>query len=77
VPILPLVVEGSRDCLPKKSWKFGGTQHIRLHILPPVTTEGMNEKDVPALRDEVRGRILAQLADWRQVPVSEVDALKR
>jgi len=77
VPVLPLVVEGSRGCLPKKSWKFGPMQHIRLHILPPVPTDGLTETDVAQLRDEVRGRIMTQLAAWREVPVHEVDALQR
>jgi 1-acyl-sn-glycerol-3-phosphate acyltransferase len=73
VPVLPLVVEGSRGCLPKKSWRFGPMQHIRLHILPPVITDGMSEADIPRLRDDVRGRIMAHLAAWRGVPVEEVD----
>jgi 1-acyl-sn-glycerol-3-phosphate acyltransferase len=77
VPVLPIVVEGSRGCLPKKSWKFGPMTNIRLHILPPVSTEGLTEKDVPRLREEVRGRIMSHLADWRGVPVEEVDALHR
>ena len=38
VPVLPLVIEGSRDCLPKKTWKFGPPLTIRLTVLPPVET---------------------------------------
>jgi 1-acyl-sn-glycerol-3-phosphate acyltransferase len=73
VPVLPLVVEGSRGCLPKKSWKFGEAQRIRLHVLPPVSTDGLSAKDVPRLREEVRSRIIGQIADWRGLPHEDVD----
>lgn len=75
VPVLPVVVEGSRDCLPKRSWKFGPAQTIRLKVLPPVKSAGMAMDDVPRLRDEVRGMIVRQVAEWRGVDRSEVDAV--
>jgi 1-acyl-sn-glycerol-3-phosphate acyltransferase len=75
VPILPLAVEGSHDCLPKKSWKFGKPQHILLKVLAPVETVGLTAKDVPALRDRIRSAIVRQIAEWRNVDVAKVDAL--
>lgn len=75
IPILPVVVEGSRNCLPKRSWKFGPPQTIRLAVLPPVETTGMTMKDVPALRDHVRDAIIRQVAEWRGVSCDTVDAL--
>ncbi len=75
VPVLPVVVDGSRDCLPKRSWKFGPAQRIRLTVLPPVETAGMTMEDVPALRDEVRRMILQQVAQWRGITCEAVDAL--
>ena len=75
VPILPVVVEGSRDCLPKRSWRFGPAQTIRLKVLSPVETTGMEMGDVPRLRDEVRRMILQQVAEWRGVECGEVDAV--
>jgi 1-acyl-sn-glycerol-3-phosphate acyltransferase len=41
VPVLPLVIEGSGNCLPKHSWMFGEAGNIRLAVLPPVPTTGM------------------------------------
>jgi 1-acyl-sn-glycerol-3-phosphate acyltransferase len=73
VPILPLVVEGSRDCLPKKSWKFGNPQDIKLRVLSPVETTGMTTADTAALRDKVRRMIMEQIAAWRRVDVTAVD----
>jgi len=65
VPVLPLVVEGSRDALPRHSWIFGDTQDIHLRILEAVSVEGWNIKQAPALRDAVRGRIVDELERMR------------
>jgi len=61
VPILPLVVEGSGAALPRNSWIFGAAQDIHLRILEPVSVDGWNLKQVPALRDAVRQRIVDEL----------------
>jgi 1-acyl-sn-glycerol-3-phosphate acyltransferase len=73
VPILPLVIEGSRDCIPKHSWKFGKPSDILLKILPPIDTSSFSVKDVAVLRDTVRTAMMAQIADWRNVPIEAVD----
>jgi 1-acyl-sn-glycerol-3-phosphate acyltransferase len=75
VPVLPVVVEGSHNCLPKRSWKFGPPQTIRLTVLPVVETAGMTLEDVPDLRDQVRNVIIAQVAEWRGVDRAMVDVL--
>jgi 1-acyl-sn-glycerol-3-phosphate acyltransferase len=61
VPILPLVVEGSGAALPRNSWIFGATQDIHLRILEPVSVDGWTTKQVPALRDAVRQKIVDEL----------------
>ena len=75
VPILPIVVEGSSDCLPKRSWKFGAVQTIRLRVLSPIDTAGLSMDDVPILRDKVRELVVTQIAEWRGVERSAVDSL--
>jgi len=75
VPVLPLVVDGSHDALPKNTWKFGDPRTIRVKVLPPVETANLKRGDTEMLTDEVRGQIVAQVAAWRAVPVEEVDAL--
>jgi 1-acyl-sn-glycerol-3-phosphate acyltransferase len=77
VPVLPVVVEGTRDCLPKKSWKFGGVQNIKLTVLPPVPTTGLVSNDTARLKDNVRGLILEQLAAFRGVAAEAVDGLRQ
>jgi len=65
VPILPLVVEGSSNALPKHSWVFGPTQDIHLEVLPAVSVEGWEPGQSPALRDLVRQRIMDELSRLR------------
>ncbi len=73
VPILPLVIEGSRNCIPKNSWKFGEPADIQLKVLPPVDTSSFTLTDVPQLRNSVRNAIVRQIAEWRSLPPSAID----
>jgi 1-acyl-sn-glycerol-3-phosphate acyltransferase len=73
VPVLPIVIEGSRDCIPKNSWQFGKPSDILLKILPPIDTSCLKIEDVPALRERVRTTMMQQIAEWRSVSVEEVD----
>ncbi len=75
-PILPLVVDGSHDCLPKRSWKFGKPREIFLKILQPFDTAGLSLEDTEKVRNRVRNLIIDQIAEWRGVDPAEVDALK-
>jgi 1-acyl-sn-glycerol-3-phosphate acyltransferase len=75
VPILPLVIDGSHDCLPKHSWIFTKDAKVRIQVLSPIETRDMDQRDLPALRNLVRNAIMDQLADWRGVSRLEVDSL--
>lgn len=75
LPILPLVIDGSSDCLPKNDWVFRKISHIRLKVLEPIETAGMTMDDLAELRDRVRRIIIQQVAEWRNVDPSEVDSL--
>jgi 1-acyl-sn-glycerol-3-phosphate acyltransferase len=57
VPILPLAVSGTGTALPKHGWRFGRSV-AEVRVLEPIETAGLTVKDVPALRDRVRARIL-------------------
>jgi 1-acyl-sn-glycerol-3-phosphate acyltransferase len=73
VPILPLVIDGARECIPKHTWRFGKPSDVRLRILPPIDTSGFSLQDAGLLRDTVRAAIMAQIATWRNVQVDDVD----
>lgn len=65
VPVLPLVVDGTRDALPKHSWRFGQPSAIRLKVLDPLSTDGLSVRDAAALTEQVRTLIGDQLEVWR------------
>jgi 1-acyl-sn-glycerol-3-phosphate acyltransferase len=73
VPVLPLAIDGSRDCIPKNSWKFGKPSEIFLKVLPAIDTSQLTLADVPVLRNGVRTAIVKQLAEWRGVSPDAVD----
>lgn len=75
VPVLPIAVEGSYRCLPKKSWRFGPPQTIRVRVLPLVQTSGLSGDDVPRLRDHVREEIIRGVAVLRGVDPHVIDGL--
>lgn len=57
VPILPLVVGGTRLALPKRGFLMGRAR-AEVRILPEIETAGLTLDDVGALRDQVRGVIV-------------------
>jgi 1-acyl-sn-glycerol-3-phosphate acyltransferase len=60
VPILPLAVHGAATALRAHDWRQGrSTAEVR--VLEPVSTEGMTLDDVPALKEQVRSRIVEEL----------------
>jgi len=65
VSILPLVVEGSGNALPKNSWVFGARQDIHLQILHAVSVAGWDPSQSAVLRDTVRQRIVDELCRLR------------
>lgn len=76
IPILPLVIDGTQNTLPKRSWKFGVAKHIKLKVLDPIPTKGYSTKEVSKLTQEVRTKIFDQLVEWRDVDPVYIDALQ-
>ena len=64
VAVLPIVVEGSGDALPRGGWLFGNGSDIWLRVLAPVPATGW---DGAGLRDAVRQRIVDELGRMRKV----------
>ncbi len=73
IDVLPLVIDGTKDCLPKKSWKFKPDVHVRLKILDPVSSGSFSEKEAAKFSEYVRMKIRNQLSEWRKEPVESVD----
>jgi 1-acyl-sn-glycerol-3-phosphate acyltransferase len=62
VPIVPLAVHGAATALRSHDWRFGRST-AQLRVLEPISTTGMTLRDVPALREQTRGRIVDALAE--------------
>lgn len=74
VPVLPLVIDGTQECLPKKTWVFTKNVYIRLKVLRPVSTKNLTKKDISSLMEDVRQKQANQLCRWRGKELSRVDA---
>jgi len=74
IPILPLVIDGTQECLPKKTWQFTKSAYVKLKVLSPVSTKNLSAEDAFGLMDRIRGNIADQLAEWRNIPVRKIDA---
>jgi 1-acyl-sn-glycerol-3-phosphate acyltransferase len=62
-PVVPVVIAGARDLLPKGSVVFEREAHVRLRVLDPVPTQGLTRDDAVALAERVRDRMAAALAE--------------
>ena len=64
-PIVPVVVTGTRQLLPRGAWAFRWGVRVRIHILP-VVSPPQDRKDLRASMGEVRARMReAYRADLR------------
>ena len=62
VPLLPVVLAGTRDAIPRGSWVFDRRVEATLLILPAIETAGCTPDHVVALRDRVRAAVSDALA---------------
>lgn len=72
IPLLPLVVDGTQECLPKKNWRFHPNVYVKLKVLDPIETKGMESFQTQELLTKTRLQIATQIAEWRGTSVEEV-----
>ncbi|HNV85762.1 MAG TPA: lysophospholipid acyltransferase family protein [Candidatus Omnitrophota bacterium] len=61
VPIVPIVITGTRDLIRKGSWLFGERSRILLSVGKPVETRHLSgEDDVASLCDSVRAEMVGR-----------------
>ena len=76
VSVLPLAVDGTHEALPKHSlWFNPDVETIRVKVLDPIDTSSYTSDQARALQRYVRAQIIDQIATWRGVAPSAVDAL--
>ncbi len=61
VPILPVVIDGTRAALPKYSLNFHGRHHIRMKVLDAIPYADFADLTIEQLSEMVRSRIAAHL----------------
>jgi 1-acyl-sn-glycerol-3-phosphate acyltransferase len=60
-PLLPIVVEGTADALPKRGFVLRGRHHIRVRVLPEIAYERFADVSVPELTEQVHALFAAEL----------------
>jgi 1-acyl-sn-glycerol-3-phosphate acyltransferase len=63
IPVLPLVINGSRDALPKNSLNFHGRTDIHVTVLDPIQPETFAEISAVELGTQVRDLIASHLLE--------------
>jgi 1-acyl-sn-glycerol-3-phosphate acyltransferase len=59
-PILPIVISGSGDALPKHSWIMKKNTYPVIKVLDPIQTQGMTEDDVDGLMKRLRDLLIEE-----------------
>ncbi|MDD3345341.1 MAG: lysophospholipid acyltransferase family protein [Candidatus Omnitrophica bacterium] len=54
VPILPVLIEGTRNAIPKGSWRFTTKRTCAIKVFPPIETLGLAASDFIRLREQVK-----------------------
>jgi len=54
VPILPVLIEGTRNAIPKGSWRFTTKRTCTIKVFPPIETLGLAASDFIRLREQVK-----------------------
>ena len=62
IPILPIVIDGTAEALPRRGFILRGKQAIRIRVLEPISPPWAPGTDAGALSTMTRGRIAKELA---------------
>ena len=56
-PVLPILLSGTRDAIPKGGRQFSSKIHCRLKALPAIETVNLGPADFESLKNEVRSKL--------------------
>ncbi len=66
-PIIPIVIDGTGEALPKKGFVFKGQHNITVNVLDEISVEGLEDKDVKSLISKVKGLMEEELQSIRKI----------
>lgn len=64
VPILPIVLDGTKSMV-RKGWLMNWRNKITIRVLPPISAEDVQRRDVKDVMAEVRDTMVGTLAEIR------------
>jgi 1-acyl-sn-glycerol-3-phosphate acyltransferase len=67
-PILPIVITGTSDALPKRGFVLRGRHPLRLRVLEPIPYERFAGMDAEKLTDQVRELLAREVGEGRVEP---------
>ncbi|MDY6790910.1 MAG: lysophospholipid acyltransferase family protein [Thermodesulfobacteriota bacterium] len=70
IPILPIVINGSKNALPKHSLNFHGKHRIRIEVLDELPYESFAQLSVEKTARKVRKIITQHVYEHREAPLS-------
>jgi 1-acyl-sn-glycerol-3-phosphate acyltransferase len=60
VDLLPVAIYGTREAIPKYSWRIQGRASLNLHVLKPVSLGNRSLRELLEIRDQVRKSIVTE-----------------
>jgi 1-acyl-sn-glycerol-3-phosphate acyltransferase len=74
VPVVPIVLDGTRGLVEKGSWIFAKRVELRVRVGPPIPPVGSGPEEVKRLRDLTRAWILANMVQMTGRTPEDLDA---
>lgn len=65
VEVLPVVIDGTGNCVPKNTWKLSNPAVFKVSIGRPVSLNGIADPDLPQAVEAIRAEMAARLAALR------------
>jgi 1-acyl-sn-glycerol-3-phosphate acyltransferase len=72
--LLPIMIEGTSDALPKRGFVLRGRHPLRITVLPPIPYDHFAGEDASKLAERVRHLLAARLGEERVEEVPEREA---
>jgi 1-acyl-sn-glycerol-3-phosphate acyltransferase len=63
VPVLPILINGTRDAIPKGGRQFSAKTFCTLRVFPAMETSSLGPGDFDRLKEEVRSKIVSGIAN--------------